>query len=100
MTKPPTISYLTDVWFAAGAANDLPSIRQRVGITRPLVVTDPGVVEVGIIAKLHLGSLPVFDDVETNPTDLLKYSPTLSLFNGKIRLSSMIDHKGNYIQTH
>lgn len=69
MTKPPTISYLTDVWFEAGAANDLPSILQRVGITRPLVVTDPGVVEVGIIAKLHLGSLPVFDDVETNPTE-------------------------------
>lgn len=35
----------------------------------------------------------------TNPTDLLTVSPSLSLFNGALRLSSMFVYKGNYIQT-
>jgi alcohol dehydrogenase class IV len=69
MTKPPTISYLTDVWFEAGISSELPAILERFGVTRPLVVTDPGVVEVGIIGQLGVGSFPVFDDVETNPTE-------------------------------
>ena len=67
--KPPTISYLTDVWFEAGISSELPTILERFRITRPLVVTDPGVVEVGIIRQLGVGSFPVFDDVETNPTE-------------------------------
>src|SRR5688572_17218263 len=67
--KPPTISYLTDVWFETGIASELPAVLERFGITKPLVVTDPGVVEVGIIRQLGVGSFPVFDDVETNPTE-------------------------------
>jgi alcohol dehydrogenase class IV len=67
--KPPTISYLTDVWFEPGASQALPAILEQHGISRPLVVTDPGVVEAGIIGKLGVGSFPVFDDIETNPTE-------------------------------
>jgi TonB-linked SusC/RagA family outer membrane protein len=35
----------------------------------------------------------------TNPTDLFTVTPSLSLFNGQLRLSSMFVYKGNYIQT-
>ena len=65
----PTLSYLTDVWFEPGASSHLPALLARTGITKPLAVTDRGVVEVGIIRQLGLGSRPVFDDVETNPTE-------------------------------
>ncbi|MGQ0646419.1 MAG: SusC/RagA family TonB-linked outer membrane protein [Gemmatimonadaceae bacterium] len=35
----------------------------------------------------------------TNPTHLLNVTPSLTLFNGQLRLSSMFVYKGNYIQT-
>src|SRR5690348_17568123 len=32
-------------------------------------------------------------------TDLMTFTPSLGLFNGAVRLSSMFVYKGNYIQT-
>ena len=65
----PTISYLTKVQFGAGALADLPEVIQRVGMQRPLVVTDNGLLELGFVQRLGLSRPVVFADVETNPTE-------------------------------
>ncbi len=45
----------------------------RVGIKRPLVITDKGVVAAGLVATtteaLKLGAVPVFDETPSNPTE-------------------------------
>jgi len=52
---------------------------------------------------LQISEVQVDDSVTfigvTNPTDLLTFTPVLSLFNGTIRLTSMFVYKGNFIQT-
>ncbi len=67
---PPTFHYLTDVYFEPGAIRQLPEILDRLGIKRPLIVTDPGVVAAGILAQMpDLSSAFVFADVDSNPTE-------------------------------
>ena len=61
------ISYLTDVYFGPGALAQLPELRARLAIKRPLVVTDAGLVELGMVRRL--GVADVFDGTETNPTE-------------------------------
>lgn len=66
----PTISYLTDVHFEAGATRRLPQVLESLGARRPLVVTDPGVIAAGILGALpdlHAGA--VFDGVAPNPSE-------------------------------
>ncbi|WP_431276541.1 iron-containing alcohol dehydrogenase [Variovorax ureilyticus] len=67
------IQYLTQIQFDFGAIRLLRSECERVGITRPLVVTDAGVRAVGILQKAldALGDLPapVFDQTPSNPTE-------------------------------
>lgn len=68
------ITYLTTIRFGAGVlaeiAEDLPAL----GITRPLVVTDGGVVAAGLVDRLF-AALPagtpriVFDRTPSNPTE-------------------------------
>ena len=65
----PTISYLTKVQFGAGALVDLPEVMQTVGISRPLIVTDQPLVELGFVEKLGLQDPVVFADVQSNPTE-------------------------------
>lgn len=65
----PTISYLTKVQFGAGSLADLPEVIQRVGIKRPLVVTDGGLLERGFVDRLRLNEPAVFSEIETNPTE-------------------------------
>ena len=65
----PTISYLTKVQFGAGALSDLAEVMANVGITRPLVVTDQPLVELGFVAKLGLADPIVFADIQSNPTE-------------------------------
>jgi hypothetical protein len=52
---------------------------------------------------LQISEVQVDDSITflgvTNPTDLLTFTPSLSLFNGTLRLSSMFVYKGNYLQT-
>jgi 4-hydroxybutyrate dehydrogenase len=68
---PPTISYLTDVWFEAGASAVLPALLDKLKVNRPLVVTDAGVLAAGLLEPLKLRELgaSVFDRVEANPTE-------------------------------
>src|SRR4051794_26524542 len=66
---PPTLSYLTDVWFAPGIAAETPGVMQRLNIRRPLLVTDKGVRGAGLLDALNVTQAAIFDAVETNPTE-------------------------------
>ena len=71
------IYYITQVQFDFGALQLLRQECERSGITRPLIVTDPGVVAAGIVdqalralanqASTH--SAVVFDQTPSNPTE-------------------------------
>ena len=67
------IYYITQVQFDYGAVKLLKQECDRVGITRPLVVTDPGVKAAGVLQKAldALAPLPVavFDQTPSNPTE-------------------------------
>lgn len=67
------IYYVTQIQFEFGAIGLLKQESQRVGITKPLIVTDPGVKAAGILQKA-LDALPgfkvaVFDQTPSNPTE-------------------------------
>ena len=67
------IHYLTQIQFDYGAVALLKSECMRVGITKPLVVTDAGVKAAGVLQKA-LDALPgmaikVFDQTPSNPTE-------------------------------
>jgi 4-hydroxybutyrate dehydrogenase len=67
------IYYVTQVQFDFGAIRLLKQECDRVGISRPLIVTDPGVKAAGVLQKA-LDALPglqvaVFDQTPSNPTE-------------------------------
>jgi len=67
------IYYVTQIQFEFGAIKLLKSECERVGISRPLIVTDAGVKAAGILQKA-LDALPgmtvaVFDQTPSNPTE-------------------------------
>jgi 4-hydroxybutyrate dehydrogenase len=67
------IYYVTQIQFDFGAVQLLAAECARVGITRPLVVTDQGVKAAGVLQKA-LDALPglpvaVFDQTPSNPTE-------------------------------
>ena len=66
------IQYLTQIHLEFGARALLPAECERVGIQRPLVVTDAGVRAAGVLdlALAPFGSsLPIFDGTPSNPTE-------------------------------
>jgi alcohol dehydrogenase class IV len=67
------INYVTQIQFNFGAISLLKSECQRVGITRPLIITDAGVKAAGILQKAldQLGGMTVevFDQTPSNPTE-------------------------------
>lgn len=67
------IQYLTQIQFDFGAIQLLPAECARIGITRPLIVTDAGVRAAGLLQRAldALGGLPsaVFDQTPSNPTE-------------------------------
>jgi 4-hydroxybutyrate dehydrogenase len=69
----PQIFYITQVQFDFGAISALKAECDRVGISRPLVITDAGVRAAGVLqqALTALGALPVavFDATPSNPTE-------------------------------
>ena len=71
MLKLPTISYLTDIYFDFGAVKVLPDLLKKYRVLRPLVITDKGLVKLGILEKLGIESPVVFDSIETNPTEAM-----------------------------
>ncbi|MCA8897988.1 MAG: iron-containing alcohol dehydrogenase [Hyphomonas sp.] len=69
----PVITYLTTCIFDSGALKQLANVSKNLGITRPFIVTDPGIKAVGILAKVEdaLGMAPagVFADTVPNPLE-------------------------------
>jgi alcohol dehydrogenase class IV len=68
------MSFPTRIVFGKGALREVPNHLARLGVKRPLVVTDRGLVASGLLARLtavlegaHV-SFTVFDGVEANPT--------------------------------
>lgn len=68
-----TINYLTTVQFDFGALRLVGQECRRLGIARPLIVTDKGVAAAGLLARLTqaLEGIPhaVFDGTPANPTE-------------------------------
>ncbi|MDP6544535.1 MAG: iron-containing alcohol dehydrogenase [Phycisphaerae bacterium] len=67
--QPPTISYLTNIYFEIGAVGLLDGLLAQHGITKPLIVTDEGLVSLGMLDRLTIEDAAVFSDVQTNPTE-------------------------------
>lgn len=67
------IYYLTHIHLGYDALSQLSSECARIGIERPLVISDKGVVAAGIVRQaldaLKLGDVPLFDDTPSNPTE-------------------------------
>jgi 4-hydroxybutyrate dehydrogenase len=67
------IYYVTHIQFDHGAIATLKSECERVGMAKPMIVTDKGVRAAGIVDKAigGLGAQPaaIFDDVPSNPTE-------------------------------
>ncbi len=70
-----TWAFPTKIIFGAGAIGQVAEVSRDLGIQRPLIVTDPGIVKCGLVERLT-GPLKkagiawsVFDRVEGNPTE-------------------------------
>ncbi|WP_250472831.1 iron-containing alcohol dehydrogenase [Caballeronia sp. GAFFF1] len=69
------IFYLTHIHLGYDSLDMLQSECARIGMKRPLVITDKGVAAAGLSARViesaKLGALPVFDDTPSNPTEAM-----------------------------
>ncbi|MBV8379231.1 MAG: iron-containing alcohol dehydrogenase [Paucibacter sp.] len=71
----PLIQYLTQIQLEAGASRLLPAECERIGIKRPLIVSDAGVRAAGVLDlaltayRAAHGEPPVFDATPPNPTE-------------------------------
>lgn len=67
------ITYLTKVRFGAGAIGELAEELAALGIARPLLVTDRGLLATGLIERIAADALPagtpVFAETPENPTE-------------------------------
>src|SRR6185503_7632389 len=73
MLTAPNITYLTNIYFGFGALKALPELLKKYNISRPLVISDRGLVRLGIIERLGIKDPAVFDEVETNPTEAMAF---------------------------
>lgn len=68
------ITYLTTTRFGFGEVAGIGGDLDALGIRKPLIIADKGVVAVGLVAKLQghadpLQAAPVFEETPTNPTE-------------------------------
>jgi alcohol dehydrogenase class IV len=70
-TTTSTFTFPNRIVFGEGSSADLPAELAQLGVKRPLIVTDAGLVASGMVAKVAgpLGDIPVFDRVQPNPTE-------------------------------
>jgi 4-hydroxybutyrate dehydrogenase len=67
-----TITYLTQIEFGRGAVAKLGEALATLNVTRPLVISDKGVADAGLLERAQATMpkrAPVFLDVPTNPTE-------------------------------
>jgi alcohol dehydrogenase class IV len=65
-------NYPTPIRFGAGRVSELSAACAELGIQKPLLVTDPGIMNVGTMvadAAASCGGCPVYSDVQGNPTE-------------------------------
>ena len=62
--KPPTIAYLSKIYFEAGAIDLLPAVLDDLTVARPLVVTDKGILAAGLIDQWRDPAGPARDAVD------------------------------------
>ncbi len=69
---PAIFTFPNRILFGAGAAGWLPAELRRLGVSRPLIVTDPGLLALGIVDRL-IGPLgtgaAIHGEVHANPTE-------------------------------
>src|SRR5476649_3106017 len=71
------IFYVTHIHLGYDALAMLDSECTRVGIKRPLIITDKGVLAAGLVSQtvqaldLDAGAVPIFDDTPSNPTEAM-----------------------------
>ena len=69
------IFYLTHIHIGSDALLQLKPECGRIGIRRPLIVSDKGVVATGLVDRVTatLGTIPyvIFDDTPSNPTEVM-----------------------------
>ncbi len=68
------ITYLTTVKFGYGEIDCIAADLAGLGVARPLIIADKGIVAAGLVAKIQaiapvLAAAPVFDGTPTNPTE-------------------------------
>ncbi len=68
---PSTFTFPNRILFGEGAVRELGAELARLGMARPLIVTDAGLVGSGLVeaAVRPLGGAPTFDGVQANPTE-------------------------------
>lgn len=80
------INYVTEVRFGVGVLTELKEVCGKLGITKPLIVTDKGVEAVGIVGKVQsvLGqqAAAVFNETPPNPSESAVRAGALSLQAG------------------
>lgn len=65
-------NYPTAIRFGAGRVSELSAACAELGVKKPLLVTDPGILGVGTMvadAAASCGGCPVYSDVQGNPTE-------------------------------
>ncbi len=68
------ITYLTTVKFGYGEIDAIGADLAGLGVAKPLIIADKGIVAAGLVAKVQalapaLAAAPVFDGTPTNPTE-------------------------------
>ncbi|WP_293765863.1 iron-containing alcohol dehydrogenase [uncultured Aquitalea sp.] len=82
-------NYPTSIRFGAGRASELPALCQQLGMRRPLIVTDPGLAKLPLVARLldYLASANleahVFSDMRPNPVGRDVYAGMAAYKEGK-----------------
>ena len=68
---PATFTFPNPILFGEGAIRSLPAELGRLSVSRPLVVTDPGLVASGLAGAVadRLDGAVIFDGVQANPTE-------------------------------
>lgn len=66
-----TINYLTQIEFGEGEIARLPELLHKLGVKRPLIATDHGLVATGMVERITalLDSATVFAETPANPTE-------------------------------
>ncbi|EXL06512.1 4-hydroxybutyrate dehydrogenase [Brucella anthropi] len=66
------INYITKVEFDEGSINKLPAILGDLGVKRPLIVTDPGIVAAGLLERIPsavTSTAALYTETPANPTE-------------------------------